>query len=525
MRLMSVLAHPEAPSDVERLRTLYQLLDALSRAKTLEDVFEAAIGSLLAATSADRAAILLFNDNNVISFRAWHGLSPEYREAVSGHTPWAKGTKDAKPIMVSDVSRDQSLLAYRDVLAREGIRALTFIPLALEAGVFGKFMLYYSEPHESTPDELDIAQAIATHVALSTERKRAELVCRQSEQRLQAILDNSGTVIFLKDLEGRYQLINRRYEEVFHVSNADIVGRTDYDIFPKELAERFRENDRQALAAGEPLALEESALHEDGLHTYISIKFPIEGPAGGVTGICGIATDITERKRLQIASLHLAAIIESSDDAIVSKDLNGIITSWNAGAERILGYTASEIVGKPISLLAPPEALNEMPDILSKIRRGERVDHYRTRRRRKDGQIIDVSLTVSPVRDQSGQIVGASKIARDISDQKRAEQEHALLMLREHEARQTAELLNRVGPTLAAQLDRERLAQVVTELATALVGAEFGAFFHNVLKEKGESYMLYTLARRAPRSLRGFPHASQHGSLWSHLPRGGSRAL
>lgn len=119
---------------------------------------------------------------------------------------------------------------------------------------------------------------------------------------------------------------------------------------------------------------------------------------------------------------HLAAIVASSDDAIISKTLDGIIVSWNEGAQRIFGYTAQEAIGKPITILIPPEHLNEEPGILARIRRGERIDHYRTVRRRKDGSLLDISLTVSPIRNALGEIVGASKIARDITLQKRAEE-------------------------------------------------------------------------------------------------------
>ena len=116
----------------------------------------------------------------------------------------------------------------------------------------------------------------------------------------------------------------------------------------------------------------------------------------------------------------LAAIVESSDDAIISKTLEGVVTSWNRGAQRIFGYSAEEVVGQHISLLMPPERVEDMRRILERVRRGERVDHYETKRRTKDGRIIDVSLTVSPVRDADGNIIGASKVARDITEQKRA---------------------------------------------------------------------------------------------------------
>jgi PAS domain S-box-containing protein len=123
----------------------------------------------------------------------------------------------------------------------------------------------------------------------------------------------------------------------------------------------------------------------------------------------------------------LASIVEFSDDAIVSKNLDGIITSWNKGAERTFGYIAEEAIGKPITLLIPPERLHEEDVILERIRRGDRIDHYETIRRGKDGNLIDMSLTISPLRDANGIVVGASKIARDITEHKRSEAQISVL--------------------------------------------------------------------------------------------------
>jgi len=145
----------------------------------------------------------------------------------------------------------------------------------------------------------------------------------------------------------------------------------------------------------------------------------------------------------------LAAVVESSDDAIISKDLNGIITTWNGGAERIFGYRAEEVIGKPVTILMPPDRLNEEPGILARIRAGERIEHYETVRRRKDGTLLDISLTVSPVRNSQNMIVGASKIARDVTERKKMEQQRALLM---------AELSHRVKNTLAIVLSIEHLS-------------------------------------------------------------------
>ena len=162
----------------------------------------------------------------------------------------------------------------------------------------------------------------------------------------------------------------------------------------------------------------------------IFMPFPtaLTDDTGAVTGGINVLVDITERRHAEQTREHFAAIVTSSDDAIISKDLNGIIRSWNKGAQRLFGYTEEEAVGQPVLLLIPSDRLNEEPGIIERIRRGERIDHYETQRRRKDGSLIDISLSVSPIKNSRGEVVGASKIARDITDRKRAEQTRELLL-------------------------------------------------------------------------------------------------
>ena len=179
--------------------------------------------------------------------------------------------------------------------------------------------------------------------------------------------------------------------------------------------------------------------------------------------------DVTQRYLSEITSRQLAAIVASSDDAIVGKDLNSIITSWNLGAERIFGYTADEMIGTSIMRLIPPDRQTEEQEILSRIRRGERVDHFETIRLAKDGRQLSVSVTVSPIKDSAGRVVGASKVARDITERKKAEaalrkaseeaeeanRERLLLLDSEREARSQAERASRMKDEFLATLSHE----------------------------------------------------------------------
>jgi PAS domain S-box-containing protein len=200
----------------------------------------------------------------------------------------------------------------------------------------------------------------------------------------------------------------------------------------------------------------------------------------------------------ELATGWLDAIIESADDAIVSKTLDGIITSWNAAAERIFGFTEEEAVGQPILIIIPEDHHDEEKEILRRIRAGDRVEHFETIRQRKDGSLVDISLTISPIKGPDGTIIGASKIARDISARKLAED-------RAREQAEIVETINRVGRTLSAELDQEKLIQSVTDAATALTGAEFGAFFYNVVDTDGDSYTLYTLSGVPRSTFENFP--------------------
>src|SRR6185503_11298224 len=203
--------------------------------------------------------------------------------------------------------------------------------------------------------------------------------------------------------------------------------------------------------------------------------------------------------RSDISARHLAKVVESSDDAIISKDLSSTIISWNGAAERMFGYTAAEAVGRSIRMIIPDDRQFEEDNVLARIRAGEAVTHYETIRVRKDGTPIQISLTVSPIYDEAGVVVGASKIARDITERSRLEAAAA------EQAAITGKL-GEVGALVASTLDRDTIVQKVTDTARELTHAEFGAFFYNVHDAaSGDTYMLYTLSGAAKEAFAGFP--------------------
>jgi two-component system CheB/CheR fusion protein len=183
------------------------------------------------------------------------------------------------------------------------------------------------------------------------------------------------------------------------------------------------------LKTGKPVrGVEAVAERPDGTRVpFMPYPTPVRDASGKLVGAVNMLIDLTDRVRANQIRLHLASIVESSDDAIISKDFDGIITSWNKGAQQIFGYTPDEVIGKPVTVLMPPDRFDEEMDILGRIRRGERIDHYETIRRRKDGKLLDISLTVSPMRNAEGRIIGASKVARDITERKHAEARQTLL--------------------------------------------------------------------------------------------------
>jgi PAS domain S-box-containing protein len=383
-----------------------------------------------------------------------------------------------------------------------------------------------------------------------TERKRTEKAKRESETLLQDIIDNSTSLIYILDTDGRFVLVNRKAESVLGISREQLIGKTRDAFLPQEIAAAHRNNDREVLRAGTSMTFEEENLEPDGRHTYLTVKFRLTNIEKSGYAVCGMSTDITERKRMEETlkaselrfrlaagsltdviyewdlkekvdwygdidemmgyppgqfprtltgwaqllhpddrqlvfaavdrqlkasapydleyrirrkddawrwwsargsvrrdengepfgwigsitditerkrgeeeSVFLASIIQSSDDAIFGKTPEGIILSWNAGAENMYGYPAKEVVGRNVSVLSPPDRPHEIEHLLERIGRDESIRQFETVRMTKDRKMIDVSLTLSPIRDAGGRVTGVSSITRDITRRKEAENE------------------------------------------------------------------------------------------------------
>jgi PAS domain S-box-containing protein len=260
-----------------------------------------------------------------------------------------------------------------------------------------------------------------------TGRREAE----EEQFRLETIVESSDDAIVSKRLDGVITSWNAAATRIFGFTPEEAIGRSITIIIPPDL--RHEEATiLSRLRRGERIEHYETVrMTKAGRKLIVSLTIsPVRDSKGHIIGASKIARDITDRKQAEQSRDLLAAIVNSSDDVIISKNLDGIITSWNRSAELMFGHTAEGAIGQNITLIIPSDRHAEESDILARLRRGERVDHFHTLRRRKDGTLLDVSLTISPVRDSSGRVVGASKVARDITEQRRVEQ-----TLRESEQR------------------------------------------------------------------------------------------
>ncbi len=335
------------------------------------------------------------------------------------------------PVHVADIASDPLWAAHKELALSQGLRACWSVPVVSTSGnVLGTFAIYHLEPREATSEDLMLEAMAARTASIAIDRKRSDAAVRESARRYSQLVHTLPAAVYTTDAQGRVALYNEAAVALW--GREPEVGK---DLW-RDFIQTFNPDGSVLASEDWPMsvALREGKMNRgqeilierpDGSRVNVTPSSdPIFDASGQLIGAVHMLLDITESRRAEEFSRRLAAIVESSEDAIISKNLDGIITSWNHGAERILGYTAEEAIGQWVGMLMSEDIREgEEAKILGRIREGEPIEHYETVRRRKDGTMLEVSLTVSPIKDVRGTIVGASKILRDITFQKRSERE------------------------------------------------------------------------------------------------------
>ena len=450
-----------------RLGAQYALTRELLRADELEQaapVYLSAVGNLLSWDAGGLWEVPA-NDRTLRFIEGWHaeGIDPDALWSESRRLRLGRGTglpgrawDGGEIVWIGDL-RAETGLPRHELFAELGLGGAVAIPIPVGPpdSVLG-VAEFYARSFAPPDDELmALLVGFTDQLAMFMTRRRAENALRESEALKSAMLASAYDCVIGMDHLGRVIEFNEAAEKAFGYRRDEAVGRELAAlIVPPEFRDRHREGLARYLETGEARIMnrrtELTALRRDG--STIPVELAVTRIPGTDPPIfSGYVRDTSDRIEAERIRAHLAAVVENSQEAVMSKDLDGIITAWNDGAMRLYGYLPDEAIGRPISILIPPDHGREEWQILDRIRQGERVATYETERIRKDGVRIDVSLTVSPIKDPILGIVGASIVARDITAEKRQ--------------RSAQEFLARAAAALDASLDREETARTIVEMA------------------------------------------------------------
>lgn len=376
------------------------------------------------------------------------------------------------PVWIEDVSQVDNF-PRAPFAAEEQLHSAFAFPILAGEKFLGAIEFFSHDIREPDQALLEMFRSIGSQIGQFMERSHAEELLRGRETELELITETTPLMLTRCTRDLKYIFANRAYADMLGLEPRQILGQQIVDVIGTDGLTAIQPYIDRVLAGEQVEYEQEVEFKTAGTRSLRAVYRPHRDRAGAVIGWMASITDLTDRRRAEEAQRktqnelhevqrrtekdlqHLASIVENTDDVIVGRDLNGLVASWNAAAERLFGYTAEEMIGKPLTILYPPDRQNEDDDILERLRKGERLEHYETVRRAKNGRLIAVSLTTSPIKDAAGRIIGFSKIVRDITDQKKAEAERDALLKSEHEARAQAEEANRVKDEFLAVLSHE----------------------------------------------------------------------
>jgi PAS domain S-box-containing protein len=373
------------------------------------------------------AASICSTPMSAIALLGEHVVWPEsqYGDATLTEAPrdvsfCAHVTLQDDVFVVADAADDARFAGNPFVAGYPKVRFYTGVPLVADDGhALGALCVADRVPRRLTDMQLDALRILGRQVMAQLELRRRTREVAESEARLRLVTDSARVGLVMLDTDRRYVHANAVYASILDLPSPDIAGRRVADVLPAVYETQIRPRLDRAFA-GERVSYELRYPRAAG-DAYYAVQYEPQMVHGRAEFVVVVVTEVTDRKQADIDSRRLAAIVESSDDGIIGKDLDGTITSWNRGAERIFGYTAAEIVGTSIMRVIPDDRQDEEARILANVRNGERLEHFETVRRTKDGRFIDVAITTSPIRNAAGTVTGASKIVRDITERKRGE--------------------------------------------------------------------------------------------------------
>ena len=326
-----------------------------------------------------------------------------------------------KPLWVQDVTLDPNY--PRAAIAKEaGLKAGVAFPVFSDKEIVAVLVFYMLKTLERDERLVSFVSSVVVQLGEVIKRKKAEEAVRESEEKLRAVLDNATAVVYVKTLQNQYIFINKQFEKLLHVKREEIKGKTDYDLWTKEMADAFIANDLKVIEAKAPLEFEEVVLHDDGLHTYISVKFPLFDSAGTVYAVCGISTDITERKQIEEDKARLSEITETTTDFVVTATIDGRILYINKAGRKFIGIGENEDISNLSISDCHPKWASELiltEGIPDAIREGAWIGE--TAFLSRDGREIPISQVLIVHKNPDGTGRNLSTIGRDISERKRFE--------------------------------------------------------------------------------------------------------